>query len=266
MHTTLMRTLTWPALAILIGSGFAYCQVAPDASGPAALAAARARVVWANLSESRSRCGEYDYFPEGGLRNFACHVADFGTYAELARASGTTVFLSGPHDNQQLNLSSRTDFGRYNPRFVRFLIDHAIPAAADRGFYEETKFVWQASVAPLARVYLATYRKWRSQPELLRAERERYETLLAAGNLPEADYERYYDFLLDSFGDEGRAGASEGGRFASDAAYDGNVVKTAAAFWLRRHIDGTAELFYEGLEKAIRTYDPALLAAPPGDS
>lgn len=265
-----MRQSTLIVFYFLSLSGFAYCKAAPESAGAAALATARARVVWANLSESRSHCGEYDYFPEGGLRNFACHVADFGTYAELARASGVSVFLSGPHDNQQLNLSSRTDFGRYNPRFVRFLIDHAIPAAADRGFYEETKFVWQASVAPLARVYLATYRKWQAHPELLQAERARYESLLASGNLPEADYERYYDFLRDSFGDEGRSGASDDGSSAADdftgtGVYDGNVVKTAAAFWLRRHIDGTAELFYEGLEKAIRTYDPALLAAPPGD-
>ncbi len=115
------------------------------------------------------------------------------------------------------------------------------------------------------RVYLATYRKWQAHPELLRAERARFEALLAAGTLPEADYERYYTFLLDSFGEDGRDGATGAGSFLVDGPYDGNVVKTAAAFWLRRHIDGTAGLFYEGLEKAIRTYEPALLDAPPGD-
>ncbi len=100
MHTTFMRI----SASIIIGSlslvGFASCTASPESAGAAALAAARARVVWANLSESRSRCGEYDYFPEGGMRNFACHAADFGSYAELARASGVPVFLSGPHDNE----------------------------------------------------------------------------------------------------------------------------------------------------------------------
>jgi len=46
-----------------------------------------------------------------------------------------------------------------------------------------------------------------------------------------------------------------------DGGHNGNVVKTCIAFWIRRTIDGTANEFYKGLLKLLKTYDPGLLKA-----
>jgi hypothetical protein len=41
--------------------------------------------------------------------------------------------------------------------------------------------------------------------------------------------------------------------------FDPNVVRSATMWWLRRHEDGTAALWREGLTKLLVTYDAAWL-------
>lgn len=240
----------------------AICSCAPFApiSAPANEGlSARARSLWLSLPGSRSHCRDFDYFPDGGIRSFACHTAPPAMYAELVREAGVSPFLSGPHSDQSLNLSSPNSFGRYNPRFVRLLIDTALPAAGDDAFRAATQNIWDEQVRPLAHVMLATYRKFEENPQLLRRERARYEGLLASGRLPAGDYERYFSFMNPRF--EARIDANPDYFFDEgfDGGYEGNVVKTCAAFWIRRNIDGTDKIFYEGLIRAFRTYEPEML-------
>lgn len=233
------------------------------ATGGAAVSSAvqsEIRSIWLSLPESRSNCRSFDYFPDGGLRNFACHVGEQGRLDELADAAGMPVFRAGPHEGGFLDLDNDRDFGRYNPDFVRWLSEAALPAADDEAFRRRTQPIWDRFVAPLARVHLATYRKWEREPELLRSERERYEAMLNGEGVPPYDYERYFYFLNSGFADNPEGGYDyfsdrgfDGGRF------DGNVIKTAAAFWLRRHIDGTADEFYTGLKRAFAIYEPEAL-------
>ena len=52
-----------------------------------------------------------------------------------------------------------------------------------------------------------------------------------------------------------------------DGGWNGNAVKTAVAFCIRRSVDGTADEFYAGLVSLLKLYDAAALndgAAPDG--
>jgi len=42
----------------------------------------------------------------------------------------------------------------------------------------------------------------------------------------------------------------------SDERYDSNIVKTVAAFWIRRSMDGTAQDFYKFIKEIVAIYDP----------
>jgi hypothetical protein len=215
----------------------------------------RALQLWLGLPHTRTMCGAYDYFPDGGMRNFACHLGPPAAYATLVELAPLPVFLSGPHSRVALDLESQTDFGRYNPDFVRWLARVALPDARDSAFARATRPVWQGYVRPLAQIHRVTYDKWRANPRLLASETRRYLNMLEQGEVPAYDYERFFYFMNPGFAqnpDGGFTGFVDDG---FDGGYNGNVVKTAAAFWLRRHVDGTAEIFYEALLRAFETYD-----------
>src|SRR5690554_8036241 len=102
-------------------------------------------------------------------------------------------------------------------------------------------------------VHRATYIKLQQHPEYLAAEVERLNKALTSpqGTAPD-HYERYFYFMnpkfmsnptddFDYFYENGLAGGE----------FNGNVVKSAVGFWIRRHIDGTDRLFYEKLEELI---------------
>lgn len=38
------------------------------------------RAAWTGIGNSESKCGEYDYFPGGGMRNFYCHLINYIGY------------------------------------------------------------------------------------------------------------------------------------------------------------------------------------------
>ena len=40
-----------------------------------------------------------------------------------------------------------------------------------------------------------------------------------------------------------------------DGGYNGNVVKTAVGFWMRREMDDTKAIFAKGLTKLLQQYD-----------
>jgi hypothetical protein len=63
------------------------------------------------------------------------------------------------------------------------------------------------------------------------------------------DWGSYYDKFSTFLGE---ADSDWGG-------YDPNLQSASVAWWLRRDVDKTAQLFFEGLTKLLRTYDAAWL-------
>jgi hypothetical protein len=109
-------------------------------------------------------------------------------------------------------------------------------------------------VAPLARTFFVTRGKLMRNPAYLESETRAYLAMVKAGKLPPMYYEKFFYFMNPSFiemdGDENYLS-----RNGFDGGWDGNVVKTCVAFWIRRTIDGTAQEFNEGLESLLRAYD-----------
>lgn len=216
----------------------------------------KVKVLWLGLSDSQESCGDFDYFPGGGMKSFACHLELDSTLAWLTRAWGKGIFVDGPHQPGNLDLENTASFGHYNPEFVRFLVDHLVPAASDPAFREKTQATYDKYVRPLAKIFVATYDKLEANPECRAHEVDRYRAFLDAGKVPVMDYERYFFFMNKDFCSNPDGGFDYFNNRGFDGGYDGNVVKTCTAFWIRRTVDGTAAIFYEGLKKLIATYEP----------
>lgn len=212
--------------------------------------------VWHGLPSSKSTCKEHDYFPDGGMRNFYCHVKAQVDYAKIQQLAGVSAFVKGPHTKEMLDLSNPTSFGHYNKDFVRWLSERLVPGGRSSRFREQTQSIYDRYVRPLARIFHVTYRKLGSNPAYLEREKTRYLKLIAANNLPAGYYEKYFYFMNPGFFKKPEGGFSYFTGRGFDGGVNGNVVKTCVAFWIRRSIDGTDKEFFAGLQKLLRAYDP----------
>lgn len=260
----MMRSLA-PLLIVLVGcstgSGPTVSTVMAPATTPrpAAQKPARspdalvaARRVWMGLDASTNTCEDvFDYWPTGGLQVFACHVWSIADHASLSDLSPVPIFVSGPHKDG-LVLDDAAAFGHYNPEFVTWFVDHAVPGATDEAFRAATGPIYDAYVRYLAEIYLATYEKARAEPGCFAAERDAYAALVERGKLPTYYYERWYWWMNPGFCSNPDGGFNTFS--AEDGGVDGNVSKSAMGFWVRRSLDGTMEAWHEGLLKLVRTY------------
>ena len=250
-------------IGILAGAGILVLLVAqtlPARDGRDAVSL-KIRDVWINLDKTKNTCDEFDYFPEGGMRIFACHLKSLTSLEFLLEASGLTVFNQGPHKGSRLKLDHRHQFGHYNQDFVRWMVKHVIPGAEDTALRKATQAHYNKYVKPLATLFYATRQKAQQQPECFRREVERYRSLMEKKKLPEMYYERFFFWMNPDFCTHTDAGFDYFYKHGFDGGYDGNVVKTCIAFWMRRTIDGTADEFSQGLLKLLKAYDPGLLKA-----
>lgn len=209
---------------------------------------------WSKLPKKGSACADvdlgFDYGVEGGMRNFYCRarqVLPWKTFRELA----PTIFRAGPHPkNGALELNSERDFGRYDPAFVRWANEHLVPAATDDALLRATQGIYDAQVKPLARAYHLVDVVMTANPAWIAKERTLYPAVDAAGLVTAgvdvyAVTDPYYELLGTSAQDWG--------------GFDPNIVRSATMWWLRRHEDGTAALWREGLTKLLVTYDATWL-------
>ena len=217
---------------------------------------AKAREAMVKLADTKNGCPrEFDYFPDGGIRIFYCHLKQVIDYREARKLLPIEIFRSGPH-GEELDLDNPHEFGHYNPEFVQLMVDYGIPAASSDDFRRATQSIYRSYVQSLARTMYVTYRKFQESPDLLAKEKEKLQTLLGSENgVPGGYYEKYYYFMNPAFADHSDGEFDYFYEHGMDAGFNGNVVKTAAFFWIRRSIDGTDAIFYAGLRKLLATYD-----------
>jgi hypothetical protein len=183
------------------------------------------------------------------MRNFFCRaltVFSWKTFLGLAQVS---PFLSGPHKSGKLDLAAKSEFGHYNPDFVRWATRTLVPAADDAALREQTQTVYDLQVRTLARAYFKIWRVISADPAWQSKERAVYGDAMAKGTADWASpvVDLYHQTLGPSEQDWG--------------GYDPNTVRSATMWWLRRTLDETAPLWAEGLERLLSTYDAAWLAA-----
>ena len=226
--------------------------IAAEKEGQTANVSATVQKVWNDLyaskfSENTPGC-EFDYGPNG-MRNIYCYASSIFSYGQLAELSKMSPFVKGPHTESALRLDSQDDFGHYNPEFVKWLIENLIPGAEDENFRWISEPVYKQFLQKTARVYFLTMQKLSSDTEYYENEVSWYLGALEAGELDPYWPYRYGSYLPDSVYD----------RYLDSDFYYGNVVGCAVGFWIRRKIDGTADLFYQGLYKLLKTYDPEFI-------
>jgi hypothetical protein len=211
-----------------------------------------ARGVWMGIAETSNTCDQYDYFPSGGMRIFACHAAALMTYEELGRGA-PRIWKKGPHTQTELDLDNATEFGHYDPDFVRWAGDALIPAAKDPAFAVRTQTIYDTTMRERARIAWLTWVKLKAEPGCAEQELKGYKAAIAKGE--EYYYGRWYFFHDPNF--------CTGGPKNGDGGVDGNVADTFVAFWLRRTMDDTADLWAANLSRLLAIYDADWLGQHP---
>jgi hypothetical protein len=187
----------------------------------------------------------FDYWPDGGIQIAYYHLATFIPYKTISQLAPYPVFISGPHGNNNLNLTSSQTFGHYNPKFLQWLQDHLLEILQDKQFVESTRHNFQTYLGKTAQTYWATYTVLNQHQDELDTLLADYEQRLQDRSVPE-DY--YYNLAWQENSDQ----------FDSlrelSASYDMNVVAPAVYFWLRRRLDGTDTQVFSLVEYLLDTY------------
>lgn len=193
-----------------------------------------------NLDQTQFTFGwEYDYWPNGGIRNIGGHLASLISLQELQQLLPCPLYLSGPHHNGQWNLNS-DDYGRYNPEAINYLADLAQKVVSDK------KFI-QAS-APLVEKYLGL------QMHIMMVLHD----VMYDENLYDEDTRNsVFAGIVERYG------------FNDDAMYIVNSINVEDReylytnfsyemlyWWARRYSDGTIDEFYRGLSTIYKAYYP----------
>jgi hypothetical protein len=207
---------------------------------------------WRKLPLTGSACGDdltFDYGADGGMRNFFCRALTVFSWKTFLSLAPMAPFTSGPHGKGKLDLNAEREFGHYNPAFVRWATTALVPAATNPPLREQTQGTYDAQVRSLARIYYQVWRVISADPAWLSKERAGYGAAMAKGGVDwsSPSIELYHDVLGGSEQDWG--------------GYDPNLVRSATMWWLRRTIDETAPLWFEGLERLLAAYDAAWFKA-----
>ena len=218
------------------------------------------------------------WFDTFGVRGLACSASQIVPLGRAAQRAPGRIWTSGPHglDGAELRLDLRSAraFGHYDPAFVAWAVDNAIPTsdAARRA----TQGIYDRSVRRLARVYWLGYASLAADgfPESLPAGPARdYAAFLEGRAEPEGSgfdggvsvfllfderSQPISDRIVRDLSPPGVVGASLN---PWEVRYEAN---TALGFWIRRRADGSEAAFRVGLKRLLRTYDAAWLASNGG--
>jgi hypothetical protein len=187
----------------------------------------------------------FDYWPDGGIQIAYYHLATFLPYKTISQLSPYPVFVSGPHGNNNLNLTASQTFGHYNPKFLQWLQDHLLEILQNKQFVKSTCNNFQTYLGKTAQTYWATYTVLNQHQNELDTLLADYKQRLQDRSVPEDYYynlawqENYhqYDSLREL-----------------SASYDMNVVAPAVYFWLRRRLDGTDRQVFSMVEYLLDNY------------
>ncbi len=186
----------------------------------------------------------HTWLPERGLRGLYAKVRKDAGLAALENLSGGKVFLKGPHQKGKLNLKAKSDFGRYNPAFVRWLATHGIPGRQDPILRHLLQPVYDKHLRRTARGFYVAHQNLKTQPRRMKQVQARYLELLEAKK--DAG-----EFLQETF-------RADTDRYEK-SGHDWYEVNVAHGFWVRRSIDGTIDEFHIVLNRLPETYDSNFL-------
>ena len=182
---------------------------------------------------------DYDYWPEGGIRNIGGHLASLISLNELEKMLPCPLYVSGPHHDGQWDLYS-DDFGHYNPQAIQYLADLAKKVVADKKFVAASK--------PLVDKYLF------EQMHIMMVLHD----LMYDENVFEKEGREYmFADMIENYGyTDGLFYFLEEIDLYDEAGIYNYFNYEFLYFWARRWSDGTIDQFYDGLSTIYKAYYP----------
>jgi len=185
------------------------------------------------------------WLPNRGVRGLYAKAQFALNLAQLEKLSGHKIFRLGPHQNGQLHLNAREDFGHYNSAFLKWATQHGIPGQHNAQLRKELQPVYDQHLRQLARNYFWAHQILQANPQRATKALEGY---------------------LDQLASKGKAGMWLQDFFRPEADrmekwgdwYEGNV---ALGFWVRRNLDGSAKECQSLLLALLQTHDAKWLKA-----
>ena len=182
---------------------------------------------------------DYDYWPEGGIRNIGGHLASLISLNELEKMLPCPLYVSGPHHDGQWDLYS-DEFGHYNPQAIQYLADLAKKVVADKKFVAASK--------PLVDKYLF------EQMHIMMVLHD----LMYDENVFEKEGREYmFADMIENYGyTDGLFYFLEEIDLYDEAGIYNYFNYEFLYFWARRWSDGTIDQFYDGLSTIYKAYYP----------
>jgi hypothetical protein len=180
----------------------------------------------------------HDYgLTEGpGLLNTFEYLRSLVPFESLQNDMPMSIFLSGPHYDNKLVLTSKYTFGHYNPEFVKYFGSVMSELLSNKSFVSATKPMVEKygvlhNLAGLQTIYRVIEKDQASFNKL----KSQYQQKLLDGTWPESGY----SFNLPAELNE---------------QYYWNWSESHYYFWVRRDIDGTKELWSPIIDSIIYAY------------
>lgn len=221
---------------------FSYAFTAPENAGDSSDIF---RTFWKNIDQmSHEDYDEYsEIFPECAIGCLGDKILKVIPYHRICKEFGASPFLTGPHTKDSLDLENSSSFGYYDPDFVRWLTSDGITALEDKKLHLFMRPYYHSMFKYSAHKFYTLYTMAASDKiAFLESETEAYLLDAEDGDLEQERYERYLNFLPES----------------EKKYHRKHLNAHALMWWMRRHKDGTDELFFELLKKFILTYEEAL--------
>jgi len=172
-----------------------------------------------------------DTYLETGFRAKYAMAKKYASVELMERAFGKKVFLSGPH-GRDMNFKSTSDFGHYNPAFLNDL-HTALEQSLDNDYFAQiAEYLLDEDLSIMFESYATAYVYLQDHPEKMEELKKAYLAELAKPSTSEGALNTPLGQIPEF----------------ETSNVDWYDAYTAAAFWVRRSIDGTDDEFVKILE------------------
>lgn len=179
---------------------------------------------------------DYGLINAPGLLNTFEYLRSLVTFESLQNDMPMSIFLSGPHSDSQLVLTSRFTFGHYNPEFVKYFGSVVSEVLSNKSFVSATKPMMEDygilnNLVGLQIIYRVIEKDQASFNKLT----SQFQQKLLNGTWPESGYSFNLPKELND-------------------NYYWNWSEADYYFWVRRDVDGTKELWNPIINSIIYAY------------
>lgn len=189
----------------------------------------------------------HSYLEDLGVRSKYYFLKSQFSLALMQQYTGQKVFLSGPHENNELNYTSEAAFGHYNPAFIKAVIKKLKPLLDNKKFRNMAQPVYNNYLQNLARQTYLAYHYYKVHPAKEQIKNTYLELIKNHEQCENYQCHPGY-FLMNAFEDM----SFNGEKTPGFNYFEANVM---TGFWLRRDIDKTSDEFYQLLSLVLSSLD-----------